>query len=334
MSDDIKGVWFVYDGECPLCRSAAHALRIKKDYGDLHLVNAREARADDLLIKKINAQGLDLDEGMVIYADDRFHHGQDALRFMARYSDAKNAFSMFCKSLFWSRSLSALTYPWMRGVRNWLLRRKRVGRIDNLEFKAEPIFKSIFGKHWDDLPPVMQKHYANRPYTDDVHVVRGTLDVMSKAPIKWLGPIMKLMGQIPARNEGDVPVTVSFESDQNSKSFHFVRTFNFKNSAPYVFHSRMMQIKGNEVVELMRFGLGWKMRYRWDGKKVVLAHSGYILNLFGHFIPVPLSVFMGKGYAEEIAVDENNFDMITNITHPLWGRVYQYKGRFEVMSSD
>lgn len=195
---------------------------------------------------------------------------------------------------------------------------------------SEPIFKSIFGESWDSLPPVMHKHYANRPYTDDEVVVEGRLDVMCKPPLKWLSPLMALMGQIPARNEASVPVSVRFKSDKNSKAFHFVRSFHFKNSKPYIFHSRMMQIKGNEVIEVMRFGLGWKMLYLWDGEKVVLQHRGYALYLFGHFIPMPLTLLMGKGYAEEIAVDENTFDMITHITHPWWGKVYEYKGRFEV----
>lgn len=43
---------------------------------------------------------------------------------------------------------------------------------------SEPIFKSIFGESWDFLSPVMKKHYANRPYTDDVTVVEGTLDAL------------------------------------------------------------------------------------------------------------------------------------------------------------
>ena len=195
---------------------------------------------------------------------------------------------------------------------------------------SEPTFKSIFSNGWDDLPPVMKKHYANRPYTDDETVVEGTLDVMCKPPLLWLAPLMKFMGQIPARNEQGVPVTVRFKSDKESKAFHFNRTFNFGGAKPYTFRSRMVQIRDNEVIEIMRFGLGWKMLYLWDGEKVVLQHRGYALRLFGHFIPVPLTLLMGEGYAEEIAVNDDTFDMITHIIHPWWGKVYEYKGRFKV----
>lgn len=324
------GVWFVYDGECPICTSAAHALRIKKDYGAIYLINAREA-AHNPLVQEINQRGLDLDEGMVIYASDHFYHGKEALKFMARYGEATNIFTAFCKILFWANTISSLTYPWMRETRNWLLRRKDAGRIDNLKLKNEPIFKSIFGTSWDKLPPVMHKHYANRPYTDDKTIVEGTLDVMCKHPLKFLAPFMKMMGQIPAQNEQSVPVIVYFQSDKNTKAFHFNRIFNFKETKSYLFKSCMVQTKDNEVIEIMRFGLGWKVYYLWDGEKIIIQHKGYTLRLFGHFIPIPLTMLMGEGYAEEIAINENTFDMMTHITHPWWGKIYQYKGRFRII---
>jgi predicted DCC family thiol-disulfide oxidoreductase YuxK len=323
------GVWFVYDGECPICNHAAEALRIKEDYGTLHTINARDVNADPLM-DEINRRGLDLDEGMVIYTNGQFFHGKDALKFMAQYGEHKNIFMAVFKGLFWSDLLSRLMYPWLRGARNWLLRRKNIHRIDNLGLKNEPIFKSIFGDQWDDLPPVMKKHYTNRPYTQDTTTVRGVLDVMCKPPLLYLSPLMKLLGQIPIRNEANVPVTVHFQSDVNSRSFYFNRIFNFANSKPYPFQSRMLQIHGDEVIEIMRFGLGWKLQYAWDGEKVILSHKGYALQLFGHLIPLPLTMLMGAGYAEEHPVDDNTFDMQTHITHPWWGKIYEYKGRFEV----
>lgn len=323
------GVWFVYDGDCPICTQAATALRIKQRYGELHTLNAREAGADPLM-DEINRRGLDLDEGMVIYVDGQFFHGKDALKFMARHGETQNMLMAAFKGLFWSDMLARLVYPWMRATRNGLLKRRGVGRIDNLQLKNEPIFKSIFGESWASLPLVMKRHYANRPYTQDLTRVTGVLDVMCKPPLLFMAPLMKLLGQIPTRNENAVPVTVDFQSDLNSQSFYFNRVFHFADGKPYRFQSRMLQIKNNEVIEIMRFGLGWKLQYAWDGEKVILSHRGYALHLFGHFIPLPLTLLMGAGYAEERPVSDNIFDMETHITHPWWGKIYEYKGRFEV----
>lgn len=203
--------------------------------------------------------------------------------------------------------------------------------MDNLELKKEPTFKSIFGSDWDDLPVVIKKHYANHPYSNEVTIIEGKLDVYCKRPLLWLSPLMKLMGQIPTFNEACVPVTVRFESDLNSKAFHFNRKFTFSKQSTYKFQSRMLQINDSEVIEIMRFGFGWKMKYSWDGEKVILKHNGYAFYFLGHYIPLPLTFLIGEGNAAEYPVDDNTFDIKVSITHPLWGDMYGYKGRFEVI---
>lgn len=196
---------------------------------------------------------------------------------------------------------------------------------------TDPIFKSIFGNTWDDLPPVMKKHYANRPFTHDRVTVEGVLDTFCAGPVKWLAPLFWVMRGIPPHSETQVPVTVHFDSDPRTSAFHFNREFRFRQVEHYAFRSRMVQIQGNEVVELMRFGIGWRMNYVWEDARVKLKHKGYVLKLGSLFVPLPLGLLMGTGYAEEIPIDEDTFDMRVDITHPLWGKVYEYKGRFKVM---
>lgn len=194
----------------------------------------------------------------------------------------------------------------------------------------EPIFKSIFGDDWNRLPPALNKHYANRPYTNDMTQVDGILDLMCSGPIKIFAWLFWLMRGIPPHSEKNVPVTVYFESDTDSKSFHFNRVFYFKSRKTYRFESRMIQTKENEVIEVMRSGLGWRMNYVWENERVKLLHKGYVLCVFGRFIPLPISYLLGEGYAEEVAIDENSFEMFVTITHPWWDKIYEYKGRFAV----
>lgn len=138
------GIYFIYDGECPLCKGAAMALRIQKKFGHLYLINAREINKRDNkyhpLMKAITHRNLSLDDGMVIYENNgdqqRFYHGKDALKFMAKHGDSSTFFMLLCKSVFWSDLISSLTYPWMRATRNWLLRKRHIGKIDNLSNKA------------------------------------------------------------------------------------------------------------------------------------------------------------------------------------------------------
>jgi predicted DCC family thiol-disulfide oxidoreductase YuxK len=129
------GVVLVYDGECPLCTTAAKASRIKKEFGSLELVDARVPGDYTWLIGEITKRGYDLDEGMVIYANEYFYHGEEALIFLARHGSNKNPFSLFCKVLFSSKFVAALSYPWMRRTRNGLLKLKSVEKLNNLKEK-------------------------------------------------------------------------------------------------------------------------------------------------------------------------------------------------------
>ncbi|MEP3247145.1 MAG: DUF4166 domain-containing protein [Sneathiella sp.] len=327
---NMKGAWFVYDGDCPLCSSAAHAIRIKAKFGSLHLVNARE-ETEHPLLSQINDRKISLDEGMIIYADGTFHHGKQALKFMARQGAPKTAFSIFCKGLFWSDTLSSLTYPWMRGVRNYLLRRKKANQIDNLNSKEDPFFKPIFGGDWKQLPPVLKKHYAARPYRAETTLAIGTLDVMCRGPFKYLSGLFKIMGGVPPYNEKNVPATVRFYCQGQVPAFYFDREFKFKVSPAYSFKSRMMPLPNGDLVEVMRFGLGWRLNYSWEEERVRLNHRGYSFYVFGHHIPLPLTHILGKGYGEEWAIDENRFEMKAMLIHPIWGKLYEYTGQFEMM---
>ena len=328
--EERRGVWFLYDGACPMCSAVAVALRIREEYGELHLLDARQNRNDALYIEATR-RGLDLDEGVVIYVDGRFHHGAEVLTFMSRFGDPGNAMMGVSKLAFRWRPLAELIYPWLRAGRNRLIRRRGVAPIDNLDLGEEPVFKPIFGAAWAELPPVFHKHYANRPYSSDLTVVEGVMDVSSAGPMRLLAPLLNALRQIPARNEKGVPVRVEYRSQPDMRAFHFRRVFRFEGGRTYEFRSRMVGEGGANVVETMRFGLCWRLRYGWDGEKVTLDHRGYGLRLFGRLLPLPLGLLIGESRAEERAVDENRFDMATTITHPWWGRVYEYKGRFTVV---
>jgi len=206
----------------------------------------------------------------------------------------------------------------------------RLRSTENSDTRTDPIFRSIFGKQWELLPPAIKKHYANRPYSADKVIVEGKLDVICSSYMKLLRPFYRMLGSIPAVTEYRVPVTVSFDSSSDSKAFHFNRAFHFKNRNSYSFRSRMVQTRGNEVIEIMRFGICWRMQYLWEEGKVILQHKGYALNFFGCFLPLPITFFLGRGDAEETPVDDDHFDMNVKITHPWFGEVYSYTGRFKI----
>ena len=323
-----NAVWFAYDGLCPVCTLAAQALRIKRDIGPLHLVDARE-EPDHPLIKEINARALDLDEGMVLKYQEVFYHGDNALHMMALLGTNQGWFNRMNAILFSSKPLARFCYPIMRAARNLLLRLNGIEKIRNLEtpLSREPIFKVILGEQWTTLPPVMQAHYMVRPYSEDKVVATGALDIS-------ISPFISLMahitGMLIAYSGKNVPVTVTFRSGRHSGAFYFDRVFHYPGRGDIRFCSRMEAIGGNELVEFMGFGIGWRNAYVWDGKKMLLQHRGYVWRILGLLIPLPLSFFIGKAYAEETPISDDVFSMWTHIKHPLFGEGLRYAGTFEI----
>jgi predicted DCC family thiol-disulfide oxidoreductase YuxK len=100
-----RGVWLIYDGECPMCTHAAIAFRIREAAGSLNLIDARTA-PDHALVREASELGYDLDEGMVLRYAGIAHHGEDALVMMATLGSPIDWFNRLIVLLFKSGSSS------------------------------------------------------------------------------------------------------------------------------------------------------------------------------------------------------------------------------------
>lgn len=132
MEHEKPDIWFVYDGECPICQLGADLFKIKEHIGTLHTVDARSEQEHPVMVEVGNAR-LNLDYGMVIKYQDRLYQGEDALCLMAKIGTDKDFFNSLNATLFRSKMISKLCYPFMRGARNVALKLKGVGKIKNLE---------------------------------------------------------------------------------------------------------------------------------------------------------------------------------------------------------
>jgi hypothetical protein len=268
---------------------------------------------------------------MVLKYREICYHGEDALHMMALLGSNKGWFNRLNAILFSSRPLARFCYPAMRGVRNILLRMNGVEKIQNLQVAhtiGEPIFKSIFGEKWNSLPAVIRDHYRVRPYSDDVVIAKGALDIK----VSWfMGLMARLTGMLVSYSGSGIPTTVTFRSGTESDAFHFDRVFHFPDKGEIRFRSRMEWMGNNELIEFMGFGIGCRTAYEWNGDSVILEHRGYVWRLFGILIPLPLTAVIGKGRAEEKPISDASFSMWTHINHPLFGEALRYSGTFEII---
>lgn len=193
---------------------------------------------------------------------------------------------------------------------------------------SDQTFKPLFAAAWETLPPVFQKRYSNRPFSNDICTVEGKMDISFSKVMACLMPLFKLMHVLVPYQGTNIPVKVDFRSQPDSNAVYLDRLFYFPEKKPYTFNSCMQIMNGDEVIERMAFGMGWKTHYFYDGKKVVMQHKNYILTFLGYNIPIPLEIFVGKGHAEEVMIDDNTYRVTMTMTHPLFGIMYSYTGDF------
>ena len=111
--------YLVYDGECPVCSAYVRVVRFREAVGEIELVNARDGGA---IVEVIVDEGLDLDDGMVLWFGGRFYHGADCIHMLAMLSSNSGVLNRINAAVFRSPLLSKYLYPILRFGRNTLLR--------------------------------------------------------------------------------------------------------------------------------------------------------------------------------------------------------------------
>lgn len=129
MADKIE---ILYDDQCPVCRGYCTKVQFKDAAQEITLTDARKPGA---LIQEVTAQGLDIDEGMVVKIDGKIYYGSEAMRVLVPLTKAGRVQRL----LFSTKNLSAAVYGFCKGVRNILLRALRIRKIDNLK---DPRYRS------------------------------------------------------------------------------------------------------------------------------------------------------------------------------------------------
>ena len=130
-------ILLVYDRECPACNAYCQIVQIRKDVGELRIVNARE---NGDVLNEITAQGLDIDQGMVLKMGDQLYYGSDAINALALIGSRSGFFNRLNYWIFKSKTLSKILYPILRSCRNLLLKILGKSKINNLDIENNQNF--------------------------------------------------------------------------------------------------------------------------------------------------------------------------------------------------
>ncbi len=132
-----REILLVYDRQCPVCEAYCRLVRVRESVGPLTLI---DARADSEVMAEITGRGFDVDQGMVLKLDERLYYGADAIHALALIGTRSGVFNRLNHWIFRSERRSRLLYPFLRALRNLLLKILRRTKINNLGLAANDRF--------------------------------------------------------------------------------------------------------------------------------------------------------------------------------------------------
>ena len=130
-------VLLVYDRECPACNVYCQVVKIREIVGNLRIVDARE---NSEVLHEITAAGLDIDQGVVLKMGNQLYYGSDAIHTLALIGSRSGVLNRINYWVFRSKTMSSILYPFLRFLRNLLLKILGKSKINNLEIKGNDKF--------------------------------------------------------------------------------------------------------------------------------------------------------------------------------------------------
>lgn len=123
-------ILLVYDKECPICDYYCLKVRIEESVGQLVLVDARQSSE---VMDEITAQGLDIDQGMVLKLNGQLYYGPDAIYMLTQIGGKSGLFNRLNYLFYGSKVGSKIFYPISKFFRNVLLKMLGKTKINNLK---------------------------------------------------------------------------------------------------------------------------------------------------------------------------------------------------------
>lgn len=107
-ASDSNRLSVIYDGECPFCAAFVKLYALRKNIGEIELIDAR-TRPD--LVRELRTQDMEINEGMVVIWQGHYYHGANAMHLLSILGADRGFFGGLNKLLFRNRNAAEVVYP-------------------------------------------------------------------------------------------------------------------------------------------------------------------------------------------------------------------------------
>ncbi|MDQ5881674.1 MAG: hypothetical protein QG616_1505 [Pseudomonadota bacterium] len=187
------------------------------------------------------------------------------------------------------------------------------------------LMQQALGADWDKLPPALQAHYRFGTTTDT-----GSMDIEYPRFMQPVWSILRLLGALVDRQGKSVTTIV--EKRVVGERQVWQRTITYPDGQIVRFDSFWVAAGNAEVIEFVNPVLGLQMAPYVVGEKLRYRGVSFIAKLGPVTIPIPEWLVLGHATIIEEALDDTHFAMDFRLTHPLFGELFRYSGKFEAAS--
>ncbi len=184
------------------------------------------------------------------------------------------------------------------------------------------LMQRALGNDWDKLPPALQAHYRFGETIDTGH-----MDIEYPRYMQPYLNVLKLFGALVNRTGQQISTVV--EKSVVDEQQHWRRTIRYPDGKVVYFNSFWVSAKGNQLIEFVNPVFGLKMEVFVDDGCLHYKGVSLVVKLGSILINVPEWLFFGRTSIVEMALDKTHFAMDFRVTHPLFGMVFRYSGKFE-----
>jgi len=189
------------------------------------------------------------------------------------------------------------------------------------------LIEEALGADWEKLPPALQAHYRFGMTMD-----RGYMDIEYPWFMQPVWSLLKRLGALVDR-KGSGVTTVVKKSVVGERQV-WQRTITYSDGTAMHFDSFWVAAGDGQVIEFVNPVLGLQMAPYVAGDRLHYRGIRFVAKIGAVLVSIPEWLVLGHATIVEEALDDKCFAMDFRLTHPLFGVLFRYSGKFESAEAD
>ena len=189
------------------------------------------------------------------------------------------------------------------------------------------LMQHMLGADWDKLPPALQAHYRG-----GTTIESGHMDIAYPRYMQPVLYVLAMLGALVKRGGRDIATVV--HKQVIGERLYWQRTLRYPDGSVARFNSVWTLTGNGQLIEFVNPVLGLQMAPFVSGAQLHYRGVRFVARLGPLLLPIPEWLALGHTTIVEEAVDDSHFVMDFRLTHPLFGEVFRYAGKFATGTSE